>query len=130
MTGDDGRGLGSYPTTAPGSTTTQTVTAVRSGRCADSRSRYGLRRAPSQVIDWTWDEGTVLRVLEDRVEREALPAILGSYEVIDRYRHDLRENDVIRVTDTERGLVSTLAVISSPPTVGTDSTTIDVRIPR
>lgn len=130
VTGGDGTDLSVLPSSVPGSTSTTSLSVVRSGRCQLSRTAYGLRRAEVQTIDWTWDEGTVLRVLEDRVEREALPARITSYTVARRLRHDLRENDVVRITDADRGLEDELAVITAPPVVGSESTTITLRIPR
>lgn len=122
----------SVPLTAePGSTSSQSVTVIRSGICADSRARFGLRRARGvQVIDWTWDEGTVLRVLEDRVAREAIPALVTRYAVVDRMRFDLREGDTVRITDDERGWTSKLATIVAPPRLAADRTTITLRVPR
>lgn len=130
VTGGDGTDLAVLPGTAPGKTSTTTVSVVRSGLCQASLAAHGLRRSRVQTIDWTWDEGTVLRILEDRVEREALPARLTSYTVTRRLRHNLRENDVVRLTDHDRGIAGELAVISEPPLVGSDATTIKLRIPR
>ncbi len=130
ITGGDGTDLGVLPSSVPGATSTTTVSVVRSARCRESRDAYGLRRSEVQTIDWTWDEGTVLRVLEDRVEREALPARITSYTVARRLRHDLRENDVVQISDPLRGLEDELAVIAAPPVVGSESTTITLRIPR
>lgn len=129
-TGGDGTDLGAVPTAAPGSASGQSITLVRSGRCIDSRSRYGPLRSPPQEIDWTWDEGTVIRVLEDRIEREAIPAIVAQYALGERIRHDFQENDVIRITDPERGFAGILCVIHEPPLIGSDNTIITVRIPR
>jgi hypothetical protein len=129
-TGGDGTDLGVLPSAPPGSTAAQSITLVRSGRCIDSRSRYGPVRSPPQAIDWTWDEATVIRVLEDRIEREAIHALLAQYELGQRLRHDFAENDVIRISDPDRGFDRVLGVIHEPPLVGAESTTITVRIPR
>lgn len=129
-TGGDGTDLGVVPSTAPGATSTQSVTLLRSARCIDSRSRYGPVRSPPQEVDWTWDEGTVIRVLEDRIAREAIPALLTQYALGERIRHRFQENDVIRITDTDRGLTDAVAVISEPPLVGSERTIITVRVPR
>lgn len=111
-------------------TDTQAITVLHSGRCSDSVARYGLRRAQPRVVDWTWDEGTVLRILEDRIEAEAIPAILAVYTLGGRDRWDVREGDVVELTDSERGLEATLAVVDGPPVHGAETTSVSLRIPR
>lgn len=117
-------------TDAPVSTSSQSVILLRSGRCRDSRALYGHRPAPPLVVDWTWDEGTVLRVLEDRIEREAIPALITRYTVRGAIRWRLREGDVVELTDAPRELEGRLAVVHEAPVAGTDETTITLRIPR
>lgn len=121
--GTGGLGLGQ-------ATDTQAITVLHSGRLADSVARYGLRRSQPRTLDWTWDEGTVLRVLEDRIEVEAIPAILAGYTLTNRERWSVYEGDVVRLTDTDRGLVDVLAVVVDPPVHSAETTAITLRIPR
>lgn len=131
ITGGSGTDLGVLPGSNPGSTDTQSVTVVRSGRCSASLAQYDRRRDRQvQIIDWTWDEGTVLRVLEDRVEREALPARRVAYTIRERLRDQLREADVVRITDEDLGFDGVLASIDEPPRVGAETTRITLRIPQ
>jgi hypothetical protein len=100
---------------APGRGAPTGARVIASSRCRSSVAQYGLRPAGEPVhIDWTWDLGTVVRVLEHRAARDALPARLVS--VVGDESLQLREGERIRLTDDELGL-SGLAVVDEPPTV-------------
>lgn len=108
---------------------TEAEEIVASARCLRSATRYGLRQNPGGpiTIDFTWDQGTVIRVLEDMAEREALPARLATYEIPDG--EDLEEGDEVLLTDTEVGLTDAPAIVDTPPVRG-DTTTVTFRIPE
>ena len=119
---------------APGTTSPVVAGAiysavVRSGRCAASQARYGLRQqaAPTEY-DWTWDEGTVIRCLQVQAARYAIPSILARYEIRDG--HDLREGDELRLTDLARGLDSVSAIVDAAPVVSSTTVLVNLRIPR
>jgi|GEM_PF-6716782 len=104
------------------------TTAVRSSLCSRSASRYGDRAAVPLDIDWTWDEGTVVAVLQWIVERDALPARIVSYDV-SASGLDLREGDEVLLTDTARGFVGVPAIVATPPVYSATTTQIDFRVP-
>lgn len=99
----------------PGATTTQQISVERSQRCARSAARFGLRQAEPLKIDWTWDTGTVARVLHLRAEREALPWWLLSYDVLDG--DQMTEGDVVTITDAQLILSNVAAIVDAPPVV-------------
>lgn len=103
------------------------TTADRSALCSRSEARYGARPAPSVDLDWCWDEGTARAVLAWMAERDALPARIATYLVLDG--DTLREGDEVLLTDTPRGLVDSPAIVTTPPTLTATGTAIDFRIP-
>lgn len=127
LTGSD-RPLASPATIAPTPGDSQTVTVVRSGPCSASQARYGLMQGEPSRVDWTWDEGTLLRVLEVRASREALPARLASYRLNDHAW--LQEGDEVLLTDTPRGFVGSAAIVDAPPLVSSSGVVITFRLPR
>jgi hypothetical protein len=110
------------------STDTQTLAVARHGLCLASATRYGVRQATPVEIDWTWDEGTVLRVLDLRAQREALPARLVDYRLEDG--EDLAEGDELLLTDAELGWTSQVAIVDAPPVRDLHTTTITLRLPE
>jgi hypothetical protein len=110
--------------------TSGTTRRVVSPRCTLSAAKYGpIPDSTPLEIGWTWDEGTVTRILEWQAEQYALPARETSYRVEGAGGRDLAESDVIRITDTRRGLAGVLAIVSGPPRVTRTATEIDVWIP-
>lgn len=91
------------------------VDAFTHGLCVASQARYGVRPAPNVQIPWAWDDGTALRVLTWRAERDALPARLVQYQVPEHLR--LREGVQVRLVDADVGLAD-LAIVEGPPVVG------------
>ena len=122
LTGDLQR-VATGPTSAA-----QYVHVVSSPACALSVARYGVRPAEEPtLVDWTWDVGTLLRVAQHRADRDALPAILATYEVAGDV--PWREGDQVELTDPDAAWVSRLAIVDEEPVRGT-STTITLRIPE
>lgn len=102
------------------------VAVEQSGLCLASAARWGRRPTEEPLeIDWTWDEGTVRRVLGDQAERWALPAVLARYEVADG--EDLNEGDEVTLVDDEIGLDRPV-IVDGPPTRGI-TTTVTFRVP-
>lgn len=127
LTGDPAT-IASAPAIAvPGATTTQAVAVATSTLCRRSHARYRLRQSEPVEIDWTWDTGTVLRVLEHRAERDALPGHAVELEVWDG--EDLVEGDELGITDEELGWDDRTAIVDTPPVRG-DRTTVTLRLPE
>jgi hypothetical protein len=120
--------IGSAPkVTVPPATTTQLVSVATSALCRRSHARYQLRQSEPIEIDWTWDTGTVLRCLELRAERDALPGLSVELEIEDG--EDLVEGDELLVTDEELGWSDRVAIVDGPPVRG-DRTTALLRLPE
>lgn len=100
---------------------------VRSARCSASVARYGPRQGDPIDLDWTWDEGTMLSVLELAAARDALPARLVSYLVPDG--EDLEEGDELTLTDTDRGFDGVAAIVDGPPVANSAGVTLQLRVP-
>lgn len=110
-------------------TAQQQTYQVYNQRCASSRARFGLRQDPSQrAIDWTWDEGTVVRVLELQAEESALPSLGVEYRITDAA--DLHEGDEVTITDDELGWNELPALIDRAIVRGRDSSVLALRIPE
>ncbi len=127
-------GSGRVESAPPGVTTptaiedVQAVTVHRSGLCAASFARFGLRQGEPVEIDWTWDLGTLLRVLELRAQREAIPPWFGVYTIDGG--DELREGDELEVYDDEVGWDGVLALVTSPPEVNrTRRASVELRVP-
>jgi hypothetical protein len=122
LTGQAGRVLG-----APGVTAPVIVRAYRP--CLSSGARYGLRQDPDGPLecDWTWDEGTLLRLLQDRADEFALPASFVEYELEGDTR--FREGDDLLLVDEEMGWDELPAIVDEPPVVGGGRSTVRLRIP-
>lgn len=107
----------------------QQTTFARNGRCTASVARFGRREDPSGAIDidWTWNEPTIVRLLELRAEQFALPAVTVSYELDGP--GDLREGDEITLTDSELGWDEVPAIVDAPVQVGTRCV-VDLRLPE
>jgi hypothetical protein len=101
--------------------------AAQSALCTRSRSQYGAQPADPTELDWCWDDGTALAVLQWMAERDALPAVIGTYDVRDG--DTLREGDEVELTDTARGLEAVSAIVAGPPILSSTGATIDFRIP-
>jgi hypothetical protein len=119
--------LGIGATTIQQFTTTQLVTYASSARARASTTRFGRRQTTPVEIDWTWDTGTVAAVLEQRAQRESLPAILVEYEIEDG--ETLQESDELLLTDSELGWVDRPAIVDAPPVRGT-KTSVVLRVPE
>jgi hypothetical protein len=98
-----------------GSSTFQIIAVHRSGLCAASLAKFGLRQSELVEIDWTWDESTVAAVLGWRAQRDAIPARIVEYTV--ENGDELREGDEVNLTDDELGLDAVGAIVDSPPLV-------------
>lgn len=106
------------------------TTVVRSGLCSASLARYGPRPLESPVqIDWTWDLGTMLLVLQRKVEALAFPARLVTYR-LGPEGADLLEGDEVTLTDTAHGFDGIGAIVDGPPEVGSATVSVQLRIPR
>lgn len=131
LTGDSGRVL-SAPTLIlpPSVATTQIVSVVTSSFARASHGRYRLRQYEEGAIeiDWTWDTGTVVRVLELLAERYALPSELVTYEIEDG--DELEEGDEFLLTDSALGLSERPAIVDGPPVVDSSRrAVVDLRLP-
>ena len=89
------------------------VDLVLDGRCERAFARYGERIAEVIDLDWTWDVGTALAVLDWMVERDSVDHWVCDYWV--ENGHDLRVGDEVVITDSEFGLESVTALVMSPP---------------
>jgi hypothetical protein len=101
---------------------------VRSDLCTRSAALFGPRAAEPLTIDWTWDEPTVVRVLEEYALRRAIPAVRASYVLRGPAARDLDEGDQIDVTDTARGFAGARAVVVEPPVLSVDAVTVQLAI--
>lgn len=113
-------------TVPPPVATVGLVNTLPSSLCRLSHARYQLRQDEQIEIDWTWDTGTVVRVLELRAERYALPADLIEYDILDG--EDLREGNELRLVDEEMAL-DLAVIVEEPPVVTATSTSCLLRIP-
>jgi hypothetical protein len=100
---------------------------VASSLCARSLAQYGPQPAEPVDLDWCWDDGTALAVLQWMAERDALPAVIGTYDVRDG--DTLREGDEVELTDSARGFEAASAIVAGPPVLTSTGATIDFRIP-
>lgn len=120
LTGDPAS-IGSAPTiSVPPTTATQLVQVATSASCRRSLARYGLRQAEPVEIDWTWDTGTVVQVLEWRAERDANPCHQVILDVDDG--EDIAEGDEFELTDEELGWSGRVAIVDAPPVRGVRTT--------
>lgn len=127
LTGDPASIRSAPSLTVPPTTSTQLVQVATSPACRRSLARYQLRQAEPVEIDWTWDTGTVVRCLEVRAERDAMPGLAVEFELEDG--EDLVEGDELLVTDDELGWTDRPAIVDEPPVRG-DRTTVVLRLPE
>lgn len=97
----------------PGADDLELARVVRDARCVQSYARWGLRQAPVVDVEWTWDTGTALAVLDWMADRDTLPAWEAVYWIYDG--HDLEIGDELELTDDELGLSDQPIVIMEPP---------------
>jgi hypothetical protein len=129
LTGDASR-FASVPGVGvlPRSSDDQLVVVAANGACAASAARYGLRQLDDPIdIDWTWDIGTVLRCLEWRAQRQAMPGYAVTYDFgLDG--EGVEEGDEFLLTDEDFGWVDKVAIVDAPPVRGV-GTTVQLYIP-
>lgn len=95
-----------------------------------SYAKYNRRAGPSITVDWTWDTGTALAVGGAVLARNALPALLVSYDVHPSVVRGWEEGAEVLLTDPEMGWVDKPAIISAPPTHGLESVSVSLRLPE
>lgn len=97
----------------PAPTSVELVKVNRDARCVQSFARWGLRQAEVLDVDWTWDTGTALALLDWRIERDAVSAWESDYWL--EGGHDLEVGDEVLLTDSDFGLEGVTALVMTPP---------------
>ena len=89
------------------------VDLILDGRCTRSFARYGEALAEVIDLDWTWDVGTAMAVLDWMIERDSVDHWVGDYWI--EGGHDLAVGDEVVLTDAEFGLDRVISIVMSPP---------------